>query len=127
MKTMPKIDEPIPFDKPIELKNSLLEIQKYHRRILRYSRNFDAKIQSQRRLVAANLPGILRERAARARIRQFHERQAAERQERREAKRRRDEREAEHEAQRRKPLHAKRRSIAPKRINIKSFSGQSYQ
>ena len=124
MKTMPKIDEPIPFDKPIELKNTLLEIQKYHRRILRYIRNFDAKIQSQRRRVAADLPWHLRQRA---RIRRYRERLEAERRERQEAKRRRDKREAEHEAQRRKPLHAKRRSIAPKRINIKSFSGQSYQ
>ena len=121
---MLKIDEPIRIDKPIELKNSLEEIQKYHRRILRYIRNFDAKIQSQRRRVAANLPGILRERA---RIRQYRAQREAERRERQEAKRRRDKREAEHEAQRRKPLHAKRRSIAPKRINIKSFSGQSYQ
>ena len=121
---MPKIDQPIPFDKPIELKNSLLEIQKYHRRILRYDKNFDARIHDQRTRVAADLPGILRQRARR---REFQERREAERQERREAKRRRDQREAEHEAKTRKPLHAKRRSIAPKRININSFSGKSYQ
>ena len=108
MKTMPKIDQPIPFDKPIELKNTLLEIQKYHRRILRYIRNFDAKINAQRRRVAADLPGILRERERR---KKFQERLEAERR----------------VAQKRKPLHEKRRSIPPKRININSFSGKSYQ
>ena len=113
MKTMPTIDEPIRFNKPIALKNSLQEIQQNHQKILKYIKDFDAKMHAQRRLVAANLPRIQRERARKKEEQERRARRRAEAEER--------------VAQKRKPLHAKRRSIPPKRINSDSFSGQSYK
>ena len=113
MKTMPTIDEPIRFNKPIALKNSLQEIQQNHQKILKYIKDFDAKMHAERRLVAANLPRIQRERARKKEEQERRARRRAEAEER--------------VAQKRKPLHAKRRSIPPKRINADSFSGQSYK
>ena len=106
------IDQLIRFDEPIELKNSLLEIQRHHQKILKFIQDFDLRIQANRRQVADDLPKIERERARR---REYLERRA-----RRFA-------EGEERAEKRKSLPGKRRSIETKKLNIHSTSGRSYQ
>ena len=44
MKTMRRIDQPLQFEQPLALKNSLLEIQQHYQQIVKHIDHFDNEV-----------------------------------------------------------------------------------
>ena len=129
MKTMRRIDQPLQFEQPLALKNSLLEIQQHYQQIVQHIELFNVKLEERRKQVADEL--LAQERAKQRLARQRTE--DAVRRARGHQKPRfwwrqfmppSDEPAQEEPTQ---GLPAKRRRNAPYRFNIASTKGAFYQ
>ena len=51
MKTMRRIDQPLQFEQPVALKNSLLEIQQHYQQIVKHIDYFDNEVVEERKRI----------------------------------------------------------------------------
>ena len=129
MKTMQRIDQPITIEKPKYLKENLVKIQDYHKKIVNYINHFPIFIERARNKAAENYEES-REWLERARQRREREqnsaRQAANQQSRNEQEPFNEQEPSNAEGAASPPAQ-KRRRIAPNRLNIASTKGTSYR